>query len=218
MNIFKKIFNKKEPELTFAEQIQEEIFQCDNSIFEYQKDIHKIRGWAIDLIHKTYEVPKELWYEELSNLKKISDLPENKNVSSETKEDVLKIANSYKQQIEMRKMKIEACRKNIFQLRKMTTDEQKIQKELVSENSTDFFIEKHKEKAHSLSDTDITKEYTQAEKINILNEKITDMQDELELKKETNKQLKILYRKYGKSTDFETTKIYYDELKRLIDN
>ena len=218
MGIIKNIFRKKNPVLSFAEQIQEEIFQCDNSIFEYQRDIYKIRGWAIDLIHKTFEVPKELWYEELDNLEKIADFTENKDVSEEIKQDVFKIANSYKQQIELRKMKVEACKKNILQLRKMTSDEQKIQKELVFENSTDFFIEKHKEKAHFLGDiTDITTEYTQAERINVLNERIDEMQSELELKKETNKQLKILYRKYGKSTDFETTKIYFNELKKLID-
>lgn len=216
MSFLKKIFGKKEPKLDFAKQIQEEIYQCETSIFEYEKDIHKIRGWAIDLIHKTFDVPKELWYEELVSLDKIANLPANKDVNEELKEDTIKIALSYKQQIDLRKLKVEACQNNIRQLRKMVIDEQEIQKELKQENSTDFFLEFHKEKAHNLEGTNISTEYTQAEKINILNEQISEMKEELELKREINKQLQILYKKYGESTDFETTKIYFDELKKLI--
>lgn len=218
MSFFKKIFGKKEPVLTFEQQIQDEIYQCETSIFDYERDIHKIRGWAIDLIHKTFEVPKELWYEELDNLEKIRNLPENKKVSDEIAQDAIKIAISYKQQIDLRKMKVEACKKNILQLRKLVQDKARINKELIIEDSPDMYLESHKQKAKMLQNNDISLELVQAEKVKALKEQIDELEDQLKLKQETNKQLKILYSKYGESTDYETTKVYHDELKKLIDD
>ncbi|MBN2892879.1 MAG: hypothetical protein JXL97_13510 [Bacteroidales bacterium] len=216
MGLFKNIFSKREPVLPFDKQIQEEIFQCETSIFEYERDVHQIRGWAIDLIHKTFEVPKELWYEELDNLEKIIQMPENKNIAEDVIEEVKRIAFSYKQQIELRKMKVEACRKNIIQLRQMIVDEQKIKKELYNENHKEFYIEAHKQKANMLQDSDITIEMVQAEKVKNLKNQIEELREELMLKQEVNKQLKILYQKYGDSTDYETTTVYLEELKKLI--
>ncbi len=218
MNFFNRIFGKKEPVLTFEQQIQEEIFQCETSIFDYEKDIHKIRGWAIDLIHKTFEVPKELWYEELDNLYKIRDLSQNKKVSKEAAQDTIKIALSYKQQIELRKMKVEACKKNIIQLRQIIKNKKRINKELTIENSQDLYLENHKKKANSLQNNNISSELLQNEKVKALKNQIDELEEQLKLKKETNKQLKILHRKYGESLDYETTKVYLDELKNLLMN
>lgn len=217
MNFFKKIFSRNKNSLSFEDEVQNEIFQCDQRIFEYEQDVHKIRNWAADLLHKTFKVPQEFWYEELYHLDEIINLPENKSIDKDIVEDVKKISLSYKQQLEMRKMKIDVCVKNKQQLRQMIQDEQNILKGLEKETNFDFLIEKHKNKALSVNDKDISNEINSSEKLHILKEKIEEMREELMLKKEFNKQLQLLYKKYGETTDYNTTEIYYSELKKIID-
>ncbi len=216
MNLIKKIFFKRKPVLNLDEQLQQEIYNNDKSIFEYEKEIHKIRGWAMDLLHKNFEVPKSLWYEELENLEKIMGFKTLTTLNEEEIQDIYKIANSYKQQIDLRKMKVEACKKNIIQIRKMIAEESHIKQEL---NKTDFSfdqLEMHKNKIHELDNTDITEEIIKAEKIKILKQQIEELYDELKLKKETFEQLKILNKKYGQSDDFKTNEVYLEELKKLF--
>ncbi len=216
MDFFKNLFHKKEKKLSFEEQIRNEISVCENSIFEYEQDIHKIRGWAINLMHKTLEIPKSYWYEELENLDTIFNLPANKNIDEEKKQEIKEISLSYKQQIELRKMKVEICKKNVMQLRQMLVDEQNIKKQLQIEDKKEFIIKEHKDKASSITN-DISTEMVAEAQIEMLKNQIEDLQDELKLKQETNKQLDILYRKYGQSVNYDTTKIYLDELNKLLD-
>ncbi|MBN2664546.1 MAG: hypothetical protein JXR68_12925 [Bacteroidales bacterium] len=217
MNFLKKILSKRNSELTFEQEAQNEIFLCDQRIFEYEQDIHKIRSWAVDLLHKTFKVPSDYWYEEIYHLDEIINLPENKDIDPEIVDDVRQISLSYKQQIEMRKLKIDVCVKNKNQLRKMIQDEKDISKKLKYENNHEFLVEKHKSKAFSIDDTDISNEIYSTKKLSILKDKITEIKNQLLLKQEFNKQLQILYKKYGESTDYNTTEIYYNELKKLIE-
>jgi len=217
MSFFKKIFSKNKNIHTFEEEVQNEIFQCEQRIFEYEQDIYKIRGWAADLLHKTFTVPQDFWYEELYHIDELIELPENKNIDKNIVEDVRKISLSYKQQLEMRKLKIDVCVKNKKQLRQMVNDEQKILNDLKHETNHEFLIEKHKSKALSINDEDIAKEINSSGKLSVLKEKIEEMRSELALKQEFNRQLQILYKKYGETTDYNSTEVYYDELKKLIE-
>ncbi len=218
MKFFKKLFSKKtNDKLTFEEKVQNEIFQCEQAIFEYEKDIHKMRNWAADLIHKTFKVPQKYWYEELDYLDEIINLPENNDIDQETVTEVKNLSLSYKEQIELREMKIEVCVKNKKQLRNILQEEKNIRKKLKTESNKDLIIEEHKDLIRTLNNDDITREIGTSAKVDILKDKINEMEKELKLKQEFNKQLQILYRKYGKSDDYKSTKIYHDELKKLID-
>lgn len=217
MNFLKKIFSKRKPKLTFEQEVQNEIFLCEQRIFEYEQDIHKIRSWAVDLLHKTFKVPSEYWYEEIYYFDDIINLPENKDIDIETINDVRNIIMSYKQHIEMRKLEIDVCVKNKNQLRKMIQEEKEIMRKLKLENNYEFLIQKHKLKANSINDMDISNEINSSEKLSILKDNITEIKNQLLLKQEFNKQLQLLYKKYGESTDYNTTEIYYNELKKLIE-
>jgi hypothetical protein len=212
----KNIFSKKKQIFTFEQEVQEQIFQCENSIFEYQREIHKINNLALDLIHKTFKVPKEMWYEELQKLNEITQLPVNENISKEMIEDVLNVAKTYKEQVELRKLKIDACRLNIQQLQKLKIEEQKIRNKIEKETSNDNLIEDYKEKALELSETDITNEIVISEKVKILTDKIKEMKEELDLKQETSKQLQILFHQYGEKNDAKSNKILIEEIKKLL--
>jgi chromosome segregation ATPase len=217
MKFLKKIFSIKKPVKTFSEQIKEEIFRCEQAIFLYEKDIHNIKNLAADLFHKTLNVPKKYWYEELSFLEEILNLPENTNIDQNTKNEIKNIATSYKHQLETRKIKIEICRKNRDEFKKMLKKEnilrEKIQKEIQKSQQT---IEKHKNIAQNLSNLDIENEISTSNKIEELKKDIKNLQEQLETKKEFNKQLEILYAKYGKNSDLYSNKIYIEELKKLI--
>ncbi len=215
MSFFKKIFSKKTAVLSFTDEIRNEIFQCEQKIFEYEKDIHNIKAYARDLIHKTFKVPEKFWYEELKHLDEIIEINKDKITDKEALDDIRNICLSYKKQTDLRKMKIELCVKNKAELNNMLKDEENIRKNLSAETNKEAIIEKHKLNTHIIN-TDITDEVVSSSKVQILREQIDEMREELMLKKEFNKQLQILYSKYGTSTNFDTVKVYHDELKELI--
>lgn len=218
MKWLNKIFSKKNSQEEPLEvQLRKEIMKCENIIFKYQQDIHKIRNWSIDLIHNTFVVPKNLWYEELENIKIIINIEKNKNVSKTKKIDTLKIALSYKQQLELRKYKIEAYKQNIKELKQMIVDQEILKQKISEAEQKNTQIEKHKKNAKILQKDGISQELIQHEKINSLKDNISKLKENLNYKQEVNNQLEILYHKYGESTDFETTAIYLEELEKLIE-
>jgi len=217
MGIWSKFFLRKKHELTFEEQVNNEIFNCEQAIFSYQKDIHNIRKLAADLIHQTLVVKESYWYEELYHLDEIFDMPENKNIEGVVLLDIRNLCESYKQQLELRHLKIDVCRKNRDELKKMLSLEDSLRQKINQELKPENIIEKHKELSKSISDIDMLAEIAVNEKIKLMKEDVLALKNELLDKKEFNKQLQILYSKYGSSNDVGTVKVYLEELKKLID-
>ncbi len=216
-NFFKNLFRKKQEVLSLENQIKNEIFNCENALFEYQKDIYEIKKMASDLIHKTLFVPKDFWYEELENIEKILQLPDNQEITKETKDEIKNLCTAYLRQIELRKTKIEVCKKNRDSLKEMLQNEQNLTDNISREMNKTDILEQHKEIIKSIDNPQIEREIETSEKIKIFKDEIKKLRSELELKKEFNKQLQILYRKYGQSTDIQHIEEYLTELRKLIE-
>ncbi len=216
-NFFKNLFRKKQEVLSLENQIKNEIFNCENALFEYQKDIYEIKKMASDLIHKTLFVPKDFWYEELENIEKILQLPDNQEITKETKDEIKNLCTAYLRQIELRKTKIEVCKKNRDSLKEMLQNEQNLTDNISREMNKTDILEQHKEIIKSIDNPQIEREIETSEKIKIFKDEIRKLRSELELKKEFNKQLQILYRKYGQSTDIQHIEEYLTELRKLIE-
>lgn len=216
MGFWKRLFFREKPLVSFEEQVNNEIYNCEQSIFMYQKDLHKIRKLAAELIQKNFIVPKKYWYEELSNLEEIFKLPQIKEIDEHTFDEIKEICKSYKQQQDLRVLKIDVCRKNRNELTELIKQENSLRKELQKEINQEDFIAKHKELSQSITENDIDKEIVSTERIKMLNDEVSTLINELLEKKEFNKQLQILYSKYGNSADVVTVEVYLDELKKLI--
>ncbi len=216
MGFLNKIFQRKKPALTFEEQVNNEIYNCEQAIFSYQKDIHNIRKLAADLIHKTLIVPKKYWYEELKYLDDILNLPKNKKIDQNILQDIRNISQTYKKQLELKNLKINVCEKSRDELRQMLEQETSLRRKIENELNPENIIEKHKELSKAISDTNISIELSTNEKVKLMKEKITSLRNDLLEKKEFNKQLQILYSKYGNSSESGTVKVYLEELKKLI--
>jgi len=217
MNFFKKLFRKKQEIISLEEQIKNEIFNCDKALFDYQKDIYEIKKMASELIHNTLFVPQNFWYEELDNIDKISQLAENQKITTETINDIKQLCSAYKQQIELRQKKIEVCKNNRDRLRKMLQNEQKLTQSITQELNKEDILQQHKNLLNNIEDNHLQQEIETAEKIKIFKDEIKKLQDELLLKKEFNRQLQILYKKYGQSTDIQHIETYLNELKKLTE-
>ncbi|MEA3451337.1 MAG: hypothetical protein U9Q83_05480 [Bacteroidota bacterium] len=216
MSIWTRLFPNRKPDLSFEDQVNNEIYNCEQAIFSYQKDIHNIRKLAADLIHQTLVVKESYWYEELSYLDEIFKLSENKKIDENVLLDIRNLCESYKQQFELRQLKINICRKNRDELKKILSTEDSLRQKISSELKPENIVEKHREISKSISDIDIAIEISTKEKIKLMRDDIISLKNELTDKKEFNKQLKILYSKYGDSEDVGTVKVYLEELKKLI--
>lgn len=216
MGFWKRLFFTKKALVSFEEQVNNEIYNCEQSIFMYQKDLHNIRKLAAELIQKNFIVPQKYWYEELNNLEEIFKLPQVKKIDESTFDEIKEICNSYKHQQDLRILKIEVCRKNKNELIELIKQENSLRKELQKEINQENFIEKHKELSQSITENDIEQEIISTERIKLMNDEVSSLISELLEKKEFNKQLQILYSKYGNSANVITVDVYLEELKKLI--
>lgn len=97
--------NDSENKELLLQQIEHGILQCKEEVNKANIEIKKIRKWIAELIHESFHVPGDYWYEELQNYDAIKLAKENKVVDKKTIEKCEGLIKEYQEQIKFRETK-----------------------------------------------------------------------------------------------------------------
>lgn len=217
----KSRFNKSEALLA---DIQKTSDECRSDIETAKKEIEMLQKQAKEVIVKIFKVSKEYWYEELKYYNNIKQEQDSDEITPEVIRKADEVIEGYKQQIKLRKTKIDFCNSL---LKKYTNAEKKLQKkaELFASGKDESgkleYLEQHARLISEMNheDSNLQKAFEQNELYKMIDEDVKEIEDDIKLRAEIKRQMNELNKLYdGADTRSADTYIKaVNELKRKMD-
>lgn len=217
IEFIKRIFKVKIPFKSTNEQLKEAIEQCDTTIFKYKRDIYLLRQQTVNMLKNTFIYDKKFAYEELEHLDEIFEGQTVKDINKSLLDETISICLSYKQQSEIRKIKIDATIKQKETLIQMLEQYLETETKLEVQHHLSENIKLNSQKIQEISDLDSGNEIEIKLKTELLEKELLEIKHKLAEIKEFNKQLNMLYNKYSKENKPMSLNAYQEQLKKILE-
>ncbi len=224
MSWFKNIISgknsDKEKEQKLLKKIEISINNYQTEIQKSEKEIEQIKKWMAELIHESFFVPGDFWYEELKYYQEIKAHKENSNIPKEKVSEVDRLLADYRTQIHFREKKIELKKLMVEKFR--DAEHQLSNLSDAGQNTVSAIgvkaFEKHQNRLQKLNtaQNDLSQEQEQDELLQKLMFHIEELIEDKQIDKEVKTFMKKLNEQFSADIHGGNPERIISEMERLI--
>ena len=209
--------------LSVDEKIDAAITRCERDRSQALNDIDNIRKWANQAIDKVFDIPHRFWYSEIDDYEKIKELPQNQKVGFQLVTKCDKIVHGYRNQIELRRAKINLCEtliREYINSKEQYNEAREKLRQKISEEHTEQDLAEHLKRLQEMDEDTGELESTlqTTGTLESVKSDLSGIEQDVALNEEYRRQMEQLTKLYDDDRERDNSLAYKKEMDKIVEH